>query len=273
MARAKGLELRLRPARDRVQSDPAYLRRILQNLIGNALLYTERGGVLVGARRRGQSLQLEVWDTGPGIPEEEQDNIFREFHRLNARASASEGMGLGLAIVERAAALLGHPLGLRSVSGRGSVFLLQVPLADAEGAVPVAAGARSAVRDLSRAVTQDRIALLVEPDTDLRRALGLLLEKWGMNVLDAEDGAAALELIAEIGILPDVLLVDPGSGGFALAHEFLSRFHVLHGVLPCCIFVLGNEEPGHLPPSAVLLKKPIDPSALQAFLLRVLAQS
>ncbi|MFN3823709.1 MAG: PAS-domain containing protein [Pseudorhodobacter sp.] len=272
MAAARGLGLRVRPVRQRVQSDPAYLRRILQNLIGNAIRYTERGRVVVGARRRGQSLQLEVWDTGPGIPEEEQDNIFREFHRLNARASASEGMGLGLAIVERAAALLGHPLGLRSVPGRGTVFLIQLPLAEAGALLPAAAPAR-VTRDRSRAVTQDRIALLVEPDADLRRALGLLLEKWGMNVLDAADGAAALELISEIGILPDVVLVDPGAGGFGTACTFIVQFRALHGALPFCLFMGGGDEDAAPPPQVDHLRKPIDPVALQAFLLRVLAQS
>jgi len=273
LARGKGLGLRVRAARYRVRSDPAYLRRILQNLIGNAVRYTERGGILVGVRRRGQTLQLEVWDTGPGIPEDEQDNIFREFHRLNARASASEGMGLGLAIVERAAALLGHPLGLRSVPGRGTVFLLQLPLADQ--AEPVSDGASPDAMDRarSRAVTQDRIALLVEPDADLRRALGLLLEKWGMNVLDVEDGDAALALISEIGILPDVVLVDPGAAGFDVAQSFLDQFRACHGTLPCCLFVPGGDETVLAPPDTEIHKKPIDPSALQAFLLRVLAQS
>jgi signal transduction histidine kinase len=129
MAAAKGLSLRLRGAEALVTSDAGYLRRILQNLIGNAIRYTEQGGVLVGARRHGAALRLEVWDTGPGIPEDAQDVIFREFQRLNAKASASEGMGLGLAIVERACGLLGHPLELSSRLGRGSVFRVTVPLA------------------------------------------------------------------------------------------------------------------------------------------------
>jgi signal transduction histidine kinase len=129
MAATRGLSLRLRLAgAPMVDSDPGYLRRILQNLIGNAIRYTDRGGVLIGARRRGASLRLEVWDSGPGIPDEAQDLIFREFQRLNARASAAEGMGLGLAIVERACGLLGHPLELCSRVGRGSVFRVTVPL-------------------------------------------------------------------------------------------------------------------------------------------------
>ncbi len=134
IAAAKGLRLTVRPVKALVTSDPAYLRRILQNLIGNAIRYTTSGRVLVGARLRGGMVRLEVWDTGPGIPEEEQDNIFKEFHRLNARASASEGMGLGLAIVERACALLGHPLGLSSRLGKGTCFMLQVPLSNSDEA-------------------------------------------------------------------------------------------------------------------------------------------
>lgn len=134
IASAKGVALRVMPCELRVVTDPAYLRRILQNLIGNAVRYTDRGRVLVGARRRGGTLRLEVRDTGPGIPEAEQGNIFKEFHRLNARASASEGMGLGLAIVERACAALNHPLALRSEVGRGTTFAVDLPLA---GAVPL----------------------------------------------------------------------------------------------------------------------------------------
>jgi signal transduction histidine kinase len=120
LAAAKGLGLTVRPCEAVVLSDPGYLRRILQNLIGNAIRYTETGRVLVAARARGGMLRLEVWDTGPGIAEAEQENIFKEFHRIAGRASASEGLGLGLAIVDRAAALLGHPLGLSSRLGRGT---------------------------------------------------------------------------------------------------------------------------------------------------------
>ncbi len=145
LAAAKGLRLRLRAGAHLVETDAGYLRRILQNLIGNAIRYTDRGGVLVAARRRGSSLRLEVWDTGPGIPEEAQEMIFREFQRLNARASAAEGMGLGLAIVERACGLLGHPLELVSRVGRGSLFRVTVPLV-----APAAPGRRRALRTTTK---------------------------------------------------------------------------------------------------------------------------
>ena len=129
IAAAKGLRFAVVPCGAMVMTDPAYLRRILQNLIGNAIRYTPAGRVLVGARRVAGAVRIEVRDTGLGIPVAEQENIFKEFHRLDAPASASEGMGLGLAIVERACAVLDHPLMLRSVLGQGTVFSVQIPLA------------------------------------------------------------------------------------------------------------------------------------------------
>ncbi|HSF64952.1 MAG TPA: PAS-domain containing protein [Paracoccaceae bacterium] len=273
VAAARGLRLRVRRAGITVLSDPAYLRRILQNLIGNALRYTDRGGVLVGVRRRGSVAQIEVRDTGPGIPEEEQDNIFKEFHRLNARASASEGMGLGLAIVERAAALLGHPLGLRSTVGRGSLFLLQVPLV--EGAAPPVAASPPpvALRARARDATQDRIALLVEHDADLRRAMGLLLEKWGMNVLDAGSAEEALALIDDLGILPDVLLVDHQPGGGMDGLRLIAAFRAMRAGIPACLITADRGEAlGRAAAAAgvAVLTKPLDAPGLQNFLGRAL---
>lgn len=128
-ATAKGLRFAIADSAAIVLSDAGYLRRILQNLIGNAIRYTDAGSVMVSARRRGGMLRVEVRDTGPGIPEAEQENIFKEFHRLHAPASAAEGMGLGLAIVERACAALGHPLELISAPGQGTCFAVSLALA------------------------------------------------------------------------------------------------------------------------------------------------
>ena len=132
IAAAKGLRFTLRPCDATVITDAQWLRRILQNLIGNALRYTRRGRVLVGARPLTGALRLEVHDTGPGIAEADRAAIFAEFHRLDAPASAAEGMGLGLAIVERAAGALGHGIGLRSDLGRGSCFSVTLPLSPAK---------------------------------------------------------------------------------------------------------------------------------------------
>lgn len=268
-AAAKGLTLRVVPCSAVVESDPAYLRRILQNLIGNAIRYTERGRVLVGARRRGGAVRLEVWDTGPGIPEEAREDIFKEFHRLNARASASEGMGLGLAIVERACALLGHPLGLRSTVGRGTCFMVQVPLS-------VSPGGASQPAELPERrmgpVAADKIAFLVENDAELRRALGLLLEKWGMMVLEAPSGEEALALIDEIGILPDIFLVDQQLGDGMTGIEFIARSRALHGPVPARLITANRGWDVRAAAAAEgieLLYKPIDPRALEAVLARL----
>jgi len=127
-AQAKGIDLRVVQTNQIVESDPTYLRRIVQNLMSNAIRYTETGRVLVGVRRRGAGrARLQVWDTGPGIPEIEHQAVFQEFHRLGVSASASVGMGLGLAIVDRACAQLGHPIHLDSVVGKGTVFGIDLP--------------------------------------------------------------------------------------------------------------------------------------------------
>lgn len=262
MAAAKGLTLTVVPCSATVDSDPAYLRRILQNLIGNAIRYTDTGRVLVGARRRGGVVRLEVRDTGPGIPEESQNDIFKEFHRLNARASASEGMGLGLAIVERACALLGHPLGLTSEVGRGTCFMVQVPLSEAGLPLPVVAPERR-----RGPIAADKIAFLVENDAELRRALGLLLEKWGMTVLEAASGEEALALIDEIGILPDIFIVDHQLGDGMTGVEALAALRAAHGPVPSRLITADRGvalQDMAAKAGIDILYKPIDPRALEA---------
>ncbi len=131
-AELKGIDLRIVPTSVRVVSDPGYLRQILQNLIGNAVKYTDQGRVLVGVRRNGKSARLEVWDTGPGIAEADQDRIFNEFERLGRLDASGAGLGLGLAIVDRACGQLGHPLELQSRLGEGTRFVVSFEVADAE---------------------------------------------------------------------------------------------------------------------------------------------
>jgi signal transduction histidine kinase/CheY-like chemotaxis protein len=269
IAAAKGLRLTVRASSAVVHSDPAFLRRILQNLIGNAVRYTPRGRVVVGVRHRRGAVRLEVWDTGAGIPEAEQDNIFKEFHRLNARASASEGMGLGLAIVERACALLGHPLGLRSEPGRGSCFMVQVPLADAAHEAPAP---RRAARPAMVPGKQDRIAFLVENDADMRRAMITLLEKWGLSVLDAETGEEAAALIEEIGIVPDAFLVDHQLGDGMTGVEFVTLMRARYGEVPARILTANRTAEARAACARAgveMIYKPIDARDLGAFLAAI----
>lgn len=265
IAAAKGLRLTVRPLDVVVHTDPSYLRRILQNLIGNAIRYTTHGRVVVAARKRGGMIRLEVWDTGPGIPDEEQDNIFKEFHRLNARASASEGMGLGLAIVERACALLGHPLGLSSRLGRGTCFMLQLPQVHADRPHPVPLPAAPS----PRMRLQGKIAFIIENDPDLSRAMSLLLEKWGLSVLDAPSGEAALELIEELGILPDFFLVDHQLGLGMTGIEFIGHLRRVYGDVPARLITAdrGADVQARAKAAGIgLLMKPLDTRVLDEFL-------
>ena len=129
LAREKGLELIFVPSALTVRSDRRLLRRLLQNLISNAIKYTPKGRVLVGCRRRKKRLRIDVCDTGLGIPASQKTNVFREFHRLNEGAKVARGLGLGLSIVERIARVLDHKVELRSASGEGSRFSVEVPVA------------------------------------------------------------------------------------------------------------------------------------------------
>ena len=266
LARQKGLTLRVRPCRCRVVTDPRYIRRILQNLIGNAIRYTDRGGVVVGARRVRRSVRLEIWDTGRGIPESEFENVFLEFHRLDARSSASEGLGLGLAIVQRACALLNHPVEIASRVGRGTRFRVTVPQAAPRAGEP-ALPARTRREPVQ--AFPGMVALLVENDRDMRQALCLLLERWDIEVIDVGSGQEALDLIDETQLTPDVVLVDFQLDGGELGTDLIPGLFARTGRIPACI-ITANRSAQIGPMAAdlggALLHKPLDPAALQQFL-------
>jgi signal transduction histidine kinase len=266
VAARKGIRFDIVASSARVASDASYLRRILQNLIGNAIRYTTSGRVLVGARRINGATRVDVIDTGPGIPQAEHQNIFREFHRLDTRASASEGMGLGLAIVERACLLLDHPLDLVSTLGRGSRFSVTLPLAQARNqpALPVAEQAAP-----GEAGPGERIVCLVENDAELRRALCLLLEKWRYNVIEVGNGEEALLLLDEIGIVPDKFLIDyqlgDGIDGVALVEALRLR----HGDIRALVITANRSAAVRkkcIDAAVRIAHKPIDAGELMSFL-------
>ncbi|WP_417523889.1 PAS-domain containing protein [Marinovum sp.] len=266
LAAQKGLDLKVMPTSARVETDPSYLRRILQNLLGNAVRYTQQGKVLMGLRRQGEAVRIEVWDTGPGIADEHRDMIFREFSRVDAPASASEGLGLGLAIVDRACAGLGLPLDLRSEPGRGTVFSVTVPLASR---APRSATPRIPRPPPPGVMVQGRVVFLVENDTDLRRALTLSLEGMGADVIDVANARDALDLLDELEITPDALMLDedlgPGMTGCELFSEITDRY----GPIPARIISAQRAPALHTRCATLgvpLLSKPLDAGDLEVFL-------
>jgi two-component system CheB/CheR fusion protein len=208
-AQAQGLALRMVSCGLVIQSDPRLIERMIRNLLSNALKYTERGKVLLGCRRRGKMLSIEVWDTGVGIPEKELHAIFEGHHQLdNAARERSRGMGLGLAIVQRLAKLLGQNVHVRSQLGKGSAFAIEV--------APLPGGTASRFEHhrqgreggIAEAAHHAAAILIIEDDPELRNLLELLLIDKGHRTAAAPDGVAALELVARGAVRPDLILAD-----------------------------------------------------------------
>ncbi|MDX5932976.1 CheR family methyltransferase [Acidiphilium acidophilum] len=224
-AEAAGLGLSVVPCRLSVRTDAALLEQILRNLVSNAIKYSKVGRVLIGCRRQGDAVRIEVWDTGLGIAETQLDAIFEEYHQLdNAARERSRGLGLGLSIVRRLAQLLHHPLRVRSVPGKGSVFSIEVPRADAGTALlPVAPLSTPLQRIAGRSV------LIIEDDAELRDLLARALAQHDILVTLAPDGPAALARMAHAGLIPDLILTDynlpQGMTGVAAAQAVLAALH------------------------------------------------
>src|SRR6202050_750733 len=204
LAREKGLALRFAPSTQAVHSDRRLLRRLLQNLISNAIKYTPSGGVLVGCRRRGSLLRIEVYDTGIGIPHAKRHAVFKEFHRLDHGARVARGVGLGLSIVERIARVLDCEVVLKSKVGRGSRFSVAVALASAA----VDKAALPSLRKSAAGSLAGTTVLCIDNEPSILDGMRVLLGGWGCRGLPATDLTAALAAIAGGGHEPDGLLVD-----------------------------------------------------------------
>ena len=201
---SEGLDWRVAPSSLTVRSDPRLLEQIIRNLLSNAVKYTSKGRLLLGCRRSGDNLRIEVWDTGKGIPALELQAIFEEFHQLdNPARERSKGLGLGLAIVQRLADLLGHKIDVRSGLGSGSVFTIEVPLGRPELAeLAIASPKESHDSSPSRGTI-----LIVEDDPEVLEMLQLLFDADGHRTVAAADGHKALELAAQLSGL-DLIVAD-----------------------------------------------------------------
>jgi signal transduction histidine kinase/Na+/proline symporter len=263
LAREKGLQLRRVPCREWVRSDPQMLRRVLQYFLANAVRYTAHGRVLLGCRRRGGTLRIEVWDTGLGIAEKDRVVIFEEFRRLDR---GGQGLGLGLAIAERIARLLGHPIALRSQPGKGTVFSIDVPRAQpvAPRAVEPVAAAPSAPR--SR-------VLVVDNDAAVLKAMRSLLEGWQCAVLPARSLDEARAACAG-GDPPEMLMLDYHLDGGLTGLGLRDQLGAAIRALPCVIITADHDPAIRAEVEAAgchLLYKPLKPLALKSVMARVLA--
>jgi Na+/proline symporter/nitrogen-specific signal transduction histidine kinase len=203
LAREKGLELKFMPCSLAIRSDRRLLRRVLQNLVSNAIKYTPKGHVLVGCRRRGGALRIDVYDTGLGIPSSKRRVIFREFQRLDEGAKVARGLGLGLSIVERIGRVLDHKVDLRSAPRRGSRFSVTVPMSSA---APAQAPREVAAPD--RGQLSGVKVLCIDNEPKVLDGMETLLGGWGCQVLKAPDLATAIAAIAAAPAMPHGLLVD-----------------------------------------------------------------
>ena len=207
-AKVKGLTLRVVPCRLAVRSDRRFLEEILRNLLSNAVRYTDRGKILLGCRRRGDRVRIEVWDTGVGISEDQIPQIFQEYHQA-ANSPKQGGIGLGLAIVERLGQLLGHRVGVRSKVGKGSSFWIEVPLI---GAGPVLTP-RPEQLTRKQGIGRGGTVLVVEDDPSVRESLEAVLRTEGHRVAAAVNGLAALDFVVTGGIRPDLVISDYNLSG------------------------------------------------------------
>jgi len=273
VAAKRGIALRILPSPYAVVSDPLMMRRILQNLLSNALRYTQKGGVLMGCRLRGDQLCIQVHDTGPGIPEAQQQAIFVEFQRGESSDGDQAGFGLGLSIVHRFATELGHDIQLTSRLGRGSTFSITLPRAKTEDVVE--AGHEVQHLDFRYNVLEGRKILLIENDPSSAEAMAALLEKWGCDVATTTSATDALDNIGALGEPPDAIIadlhLDHGENGLDAVNSIREQIKI---DVPAIIVTADYSTEAEREAAVYgleLLRKPIKPAEMRSLLSFLLA--
>ncbi len=266
LAQARNIDFRMVQTHQAVWSDPHLLRRILQNFLSNAVRYTSSGRVLLGCRRLGNMLRIEVWDTGPGIPPDKCSEIFLEFHRLKTpeHDKGERGLGLGLAIADRISRLLDHPINLRSWPQHGSVFSVDVPIAHAQPSMLMPAQTTAIHAGGNLALT----VLCVDNEPSVLAGMRALLEGWGCAVATAHDAASSMQALQQN--LPDLVIadyqLDDGVTGLDVAGHLISAAKRDLSVL---VITANNtedirrlvEDRGYL-----FMAKPVKPAKLRALM-------
>ncbi|MDP2073212.1 ATP-binding protein [Hydrogenophaga sp.] len=268
LATEKGLRLHVASSRLWVDTDPTVLRRILVNLVSNAVRYTSRGRVLIGCRLRGPEVEFQVWDSGIGIPPEQREAIFEEFFQIGQTQAAgheSHGLGLGLSIVKRSALLLGAPLDLRSTPGRGSMFSIRVPRCEA----PTHTAPALHEPAYPQSVTRMGV-LVIDDDEQVLAAMRSVLGVWGHHVFCATSPDEAVVMAISHASDIDLLISDYRLGGNVTA---IDAIRAVHACLPRTVptyILTGDTSPQRIHEASELgfplLHKPIDAHTLRAIL-------
>lgn len=271
VAESAGLRLKIRSTACVVNSDARLLMRVLRNFVSNALRYTNSGGVLVGCRTRGEHLDIQVWDSGEGIPDECIVDIFQEFNQLaQHRNGMRTGVGLGLAIVERTARVLEHPIYVESKPDKGSVFSIRVPLAAADNRPPLPA---SHVQSNSHFC--DEAVLVVDNDRDILLSMSTLLTQWGLTPYTVTDAASAIKLCHKHSVIPRVLLLDYHLDNDETGVDVLEQLEQhFDERIPAAMLTAERADQSlklFRELGLQVLNKPVKPGKLRAFLTHVLS--
>lgn len=271
LAQEKGLSLRVVPSDAWVRSDFILLERILFNLVSNAVRYTWRGGVVVGCRKRGGQLRIEVWDTGPGIAEDQRQNIFTEFYRLGERdRDHHAGLGLGLAIVERLCLLLKQPIELVSTFGRGSRFTVVAPRVP----VRMVAAKQPILTHAALDVSNGKLVVIIDDDPRALDGTGGLLRSWGCRVVSANSTAAALDGLSACEHAPDLIISDYRLSDEKIGIEAIEQLRAAFSSPIPAFLISGDTHSEPLRQARAsgyyLLHKPVDPMTLRAMVNRML---
>ena len=268
VAKQKDLKLHLIPSRATIRSDPVLLERILGNFLSNAVRYTDQGRVVMGCRRRGDQISIEVLDTGCGIPEDEAQEIFEDFHQLeNSERDKSKGLGLGLAIARRLSVCLDHKIECDSAVGLGSRFAVVV---DAAVASNITAKSADDSPTLGRSL-DGLCVLLIEDDLDVLQATQQLLVTWGCRVYSGRDINEITRVIRDKDTpSPDIIVADYRLPGGANGTEVATRAQMISGRAVPVIIVTGDVEQTHIKDLADqgyrVLCKPVRPAKLRALI-------
>ena len=268
-ARAKGLKLKVQSCPSLVQSDAVLLQRIVNNLVANAVRYTERGRILVGCRRRGPRLRIEVRDTGIGIAPTELSRIFDEFYQVgNLERDRSKGLGLGLAIVRRLGDLLHHRIFVRSRPGHGSCFAIELPF---EAACDPAAN-EVAADDVAASI-EDKVVLVIDDEPSVRDGMEILLNQWQCRPIAAASLQDALDELDRLAIAPDVIIADYRLRE-SVGTEAIEVLRQRYGADLPAVVITGDISPERLAEFEASgyqhLHKPVPPARLRSLLASLL---